>query len=74
MVIFTQICIAAITIGLLLICIPKSWYTKSDIDFRRGGFWLIGLASSTLTTVWTCYLIYILIVLLINTFKMAGIF
>ena len=68
MIIFTQICIAIIMVSILLVCIPKSWYAKGDIDFRRGGFCLIGLTGSTLTTVWICYLIYTLILMLINYF------
>ena len=72
MIIFTQICIAISIIGVLLICMPTSWYTKSEFDFRRGGIWLICLTSSALTAAWLCYLIYNAILILADTFKMAG--
>ena len=72
MITFTQITLVIIIIGVLLACMPKNWYAKSTIDFRLLGFWLAGITGSILLMTWLGYLLYGLVLTLINTFKMAG--
>lgn len=58
MINFTYMMLALIIVGIVLACIPKKLYTKSQINWNMVGMWLIGCSFGTICTTWVCYLIY----------------
>jgi uncharacterized membrane protein len=60
MITATYVLLTLFLIGLILVLIPKNWYSKSTHDFRRLGAWLGSMSFSATIFMYLGYIIYLI--------------
>lgn len=55
---FFFITLFLIVIGIVLILVPRKWYSSSKLDLRNIGIWLFGLTWGVQLAGGTIYLLY----------------